>query len=78
MRSKLINITIKNLGCIGKKGLTIALDNILCLVGNNNTGKSTILRAYELAVGKEKYDPIRDRCKFSNENTIVEITVHSR
>jgi putative ATP-dependent endonuclease of OLD family len=76
MRSKLIDISIKNLGCIGNEGLTIALDNILCLVGNNNTGKSTVLRAYELAVGAEKYDPLKDRCKFSNQNTIIEITVH--
>ena len=76
MRSKLFNISIKNLGCIGGDGLTIALDNILCLVGNNNTGKSTVLRAYELAVGSERYDVERDRCKLSDQNTIIEITVH--
>src|SRR5690554_3982222 len=76
MRSKLLDITIKNLGCIGSEGLTIALDNMLCLVGNNNTGKSTVLRAYELAVGSERYDISRDRHNSSNENTTVEITVH--
>ena len=76
MRSKLLSISIKNLGCIGKEGLTVFLDNILCLVGNNNTGKSTVLRAYELAVGTEKYDIIDDPSKLSDEDTEIEISVH--
>ena len=76
MRSKLLSISIKNLGCIGKEGLTVSLDNILCLVGNNNTGKSTVLRAYELAVGSEKYDILNDRSKLSDEDTEIEISVH--
>ncbi len=77
MRSKLLNITIANLGCIGNEGLTISLDNILCLVGDNNSGKSTILRAYELAVGVQNYAHERDYCKRSNgENTYIEISVH--
>lgn len=77
MRSKLLNITIGNLGCIGSEGLTVSLDNILCLVGDNNSGKSTILRAYELAVGTQNYSYDRDYCKRSNgENTYVEISVH--
>lgn len=77
MRSKLLNITIGNLGCIGNEGLTVSLDNILCLVGDNNSGKSTILRAYELAVGTQSYSYERDYCKRSNgENTYIEISVH--
>jgi putative ATP-dependent endonuclease of OLD family len=76
MRSKLLEISIKNLGCIGSDGLTISLDNILCLVGNNNTGKSTVLRAYELAIGSVKYDINKDRNKLSNQNTEIEISVH--
>jgi putative ATP-dependent endonuclease of OLD family len=77
MRSKLLNITVANLGCIGNEGLTVSLDNILCLVGDNNTGKSTILRAYELAVGTQTYSFDKDYCKRSKgENTYVEITVH--
>ncbi|MEQ8238896.1 MAG: AAA family ATPase [Cyclobacteriaceae bacterium] len=76
MRSKLIDISIKNLGCIGNDKLIISLDNILCLVGNNNSGKSTVLRAYELAVGTEKYDSLRDRSKHSNYDTEIEISVH--
>lgn len=76
MRSKLLDITIKNLGCIGTEGLTVSLDNILCLVGNNNTGKSTVLRAYELAVGTEKYDVQRDRHNSNEDDSTVEISVH--
>lgn len=77
MRSKLLNITIGNLGCIGDEGLTISLDNILCLVGDNNSGKSTILRAYELAVGTQTYSYERDYCKRSKgDNTYIEISVH--
>lgn len=77
MRSKLLNITIANLGCIGNEKLTVSLDNILCLVGDNNSGKSTILRAYELAVGAQTYSYEKDYCKRSQgENTYVEISVH--
>ena len=77
MRSKLLNITIANLGCIGNEGLTISLDNILCLVGDNNAGKSTILRAYELAFGTQTYSFEKDYCKRSKgENSYVEISVH--
>lgn len=76
MRSKLLEISIKNLGCIDNSGLSVALDNILCLVGDNNTGKSTVLRSYELAVGSERYDPSKDRCKTSDEDTVIEISVH--
>src|ERR1700745_1914434 len=77
MRSKLLNITIKNLGCIGNEGLTVSLDNMLCLVGANNSGKSTILRGYELAVGTQTYVYEKDYCKRSKgENTSIEIEVH--
>ncbi len=51
-QSRLVRMTIKNIGCIGGDGLTVELDNIVCLVGANNTGKSTVLRAYEAAVNQ--------------------------
>lgn len=31
-RSKLLRMTIRNIGCIGNEGVDIALDNIVCLV----------------------------------------------
>ena len=60
-RSKLLRMTIRNIGCIGNEGVDIALDNIVCLVGKNNAGKSTVLRAYELAKGSVSFDSLHDR-----------------
>jgi ABC-type branched-subunit amino acid transport system ATPase component len=41
---------IKNLGCFSDQGVSVDLSDIVCLVGGNNTGKSTILRTYEAVV----------------------------
>lgn len=64
-RSKLVRISVRNIGCIGNDGTDIELDNIVCLVGKNNAGKSTILRAYELAKGSASFDTSRDRCQYA-------------
>ncbi len=45
--SRLKKLTIRNFRCIGNEGVTIELDRIVVLVGPNNVGKSTILRAYQ-------------------------------
>lgn len=75
-RSRLIRMNITNIGCIGPEGLTIELDDILCLVGPNNTGKSTVLRAYELAAGKATFTE-NDLCKRAGESPAsVELVVH--
>lgn len=74
-RSKLVKMYIQNLGCIGQEGLTIELDNIVCLVGANNSGKTTVLRAYELAVtpsSKLKPEDFNDE----NQPVIIELWVH--
>ncbi len=74
--SKLVRMRIQNIGSIGPESLEVELDNILCLVGVNNCGKSTVLRAYELAVGNKELKP-EDVCKWSNDNKpSVEIWVH--
>jgi putative ATP-dependent endonuclease of OLD family len=68
---------ICNLGCIGPEGCEVALDKVLCLVGGNNTGKSTILRAYELALGTTSFDPAKDLCRRAGDTpSAVEIWVH--
>nr|WP_289959321.1 AAA family ATPase [Xanthomonas arboricola]MDN0205105.1 AAA family ATPase [Xanthomonas arboricola pv. corylina] len=54
-RSKLLSIEVKNIGCIGNDGATVELDDIVCLVGRNNAGKSTILNSYELAKAKRTF-----------------------
>lgn len=46
--SKLLRMNIHNIGCIGNEGVEVALDDIVCLVGRNNAGKSNVLKAYEL------------------------------
>ena len=75
-RSRLVKMRIENIGCIGPEGLEVQLDNILTIVGANNTGKSTILKAYELAVGTEKFEQ-EDRClRALDRPSSVEIWVH--
>jgi putative ATP-dependent endonuclease of the OLD family len=60
-RSKLVRMTVRNIGCVGSEGLDIELDNVVCVVGKNNAGKSTLLRAYELAKGSVPFIPSQDR-----------------
>lgn len=77
-RSKLLKLSIKNIGCIGPEGIEVALDDVVCLVGKNNAGKSTVLRAYELAHSPSKFQVVRDRCRWTpdGEPSIVELEVH--
>lgn len=72
-RSKLLRMTVRNIGCIGNEGLEIELDNVVCLVGKNNAGKSTILRAYELAKGTASFDITRDRHQHAEEDQPSEV-----
>lgn len=65
MRSKLLSIFVKNIGCIGPEGVQVKLDDILCLVGPNNSGKTTILRAYELAFNPSSFNITNDRCNWA-------------
>jgi energy-coupling factor transporter ATP-binding protein EcfA2 len=76
--SKLVRMTIRNIGCVGPDGLTVELDNVVCLVGKNNAGKSTVLKAYALAVSAEAFSAEKDRCQHSKEDEFseVELEVH--
>jgi len=67
---------IRNIGCIGNDGLTIALDEIVCLVGPNNAGKSTVLRAYELAVRQAELRPDDFNRNSQGFPASVELWVH--
>ena len=77
-RSKLVRITVRNIGCIGNDGVEIELDNVVCLVGRNNAGKSTILRAYELAKGSAQFSESKDRCLYApgDQPCEVQLQVH--
>lgn len=48
LNPRLQKLLIKNFRCIGEKPVEIELDDIVVLVGSNNVGKSSILKAYEL------------------------------
>jgi predicted ATP-dependent endonuclease of OLD family len=74
-RTKLLKMKIVNLGCIGPEGLEISMDDVLCLVGPNNTGKSTILHAYELVTNAVPFTP-SDRCQRADKATSVELWAH--
>lgn len=75
-RSHLVRMHIKNIGCIGNDGLTVELDDIVCLVGANNAGKTTVLRAYELAVQQGKLDIKDFNCNANGNSATVELWVH--
>ncbi|MDR3529323.1 MAG: AAA family ATPase [Rhodopila sp.] len=46
--AKVKRLVVRNFRCIGNSPVSIDLDDIVILVGPNNAGKSTILRAYEV------------------------------
>jgi len=82
-RSHLVKMRICNLGCFGPEGVEIALDDIVCLVGQNNTGKSTALRAYEAAGTNAELRPEEVFAKdvgkhpgFVKQQSTVELWVH--
>jgi putative ATP-dependent endonuclease of OLD family len=74
--SCLIRMRIMNLGCIGPQGIDIELDDIICLVGPNNCGKSTVLRAYEAAVGNLDLTAEEICLHAAGASASVEIWVH--
>lgn len=49
---RLHKLIIKNFRSIGNKPVEIELDNIVVLVGANNAGKSSILKAYEIVMSE--------------------------
>lgn len=51
-RPRLVKLTIKNFRCIGNEPVTIDLDDIVVLVGANNAGKSSVLKAYEILMSE--------------------------
>lgn len=51
-RPRLRSLSIKNFRCIGSAPVTIDLDDIVVLVGPNNVGKSSILKAYEVIMSE--------------------------
>ena len=51
-RPRLVKLIIKNFRCIGSIPVSIDLDDIVVLVGPNNVGKSSVLKAYEITMSE--------------------------
>lgn len=51
-KPRLTKLIIKNFRCIGATPVSIDLNDIVVLVGANNVGKSSILKAYEVAMSE--------------------------
>lgn len=51
-RPRLVKLVIKNFRCIGPTPVSIELDDIVVLVGPNNVGKSSVLKAYEVIMSE--------------------------
>ena len=49
-RPRLHKLKVSNSRCIGPEPVEIELDDIVVLVGPNNSGKSCILRAYQVVM----------------------------
>lgn len=81
-KPKLTKLIIKNYRCIGTTAVELDLNEIVVLVGANNVGKSSILKAYELAMsqGSTKANlALEDfpNNKIDPEN-LPEIEIHTR
>ena len=56
---KLRALTVKNFASIGEPGLTIPIDDIVVLIGPNNSGKSSVMSAYEAFASTGSALPLR-------------------
>ena len=80
-RPRLTKLIVKNFRTIGTTPVEIELDDIVVLVGENNTGKSSILRAYEASMntgsneGKLAIDDFPNAQV--NIDTLHEVEVHT-
>ncbi|MBY6017368.1 AAA family ATPase [Halomonas denitrificans] len=74
---KIKKLIIKNFGCIGSQQLEVDIDDIVVLVGANNAGKSTILRAYEAVTDCLKLEQDDFHNKQVSADNHPEIHVHT-
>ncbi len=80
-RPSLKTLIVKNFRGIGSSPVTIDLDKIVVLVGPNNAGKSSILKAYQLVMSEGSGDADLQMEDFPNgvvsEEAIPEIELHT-
>lgn len=72
---RISQLHIKNFGCFDENGVCVDINKIVVIVGENNIGKSTILRAFEVVTtsGKLTLEDFHDR----NDLNKPEIIIHS-
>ena len=79
VQPRLKELTVQNFRCIGTHPVKIELDDIVVLVGPNNTGKSSILRAYQVvmshgsAAGKLTLEDFPDGCIDADKLPMIEL-----
>ena len=80
-KPRLTKLIIKNYRCIGSTPVEIDLNDIVVLVGANNVGKSSILKAYELAMSQGSSNANLKIEDFSNNTVdngnLPEIELHT-
>lgn len=78
---KLRRMIIKNFRCIGSRPVTIDIDDVVVLVGPNNAGKSSILKAYEVVMNHGSKKCHLSESDFPNgrvdPNNLPEIELHT-
>lgn len=74
---KITKLLIKNFGCIGPEGISVDIDKIVVLVGANNSGKSTILRAFEVVTEGQKLNQDDFHNRETIQDALPEIELHS-
>jgi len=68
LKPRLHKMIIKNFRSIGAKPVEIELDDIVILVGPNNVGKSSVLKAYELVMNHGSNKCVLSKEDFPNGN----------
>lgn len=80
-RPRLSKLIVKNFRCIGSTGVEIELDEIVVLVGPNNAGKSSLLRAYEIVMSDGSNNAKLSMDDFPNktidEDNLPQIELHT-
>lgn len=71
--TRIVNIFIKNFGCFGEHGVSVDINKIVIIVGENNIGKSTILNAFNAVTSEAKLKI--DDFYLKNEKNLPEIIV---
>ncbi|WP_188047327.1 AAA family ATPase [Vibrio vulnificus] len=78
MTVRLEKLLVSNFRSIGSTPVEIELDDIVILVGGNNFGKSTILKAYHSAVNSEKLGLDDFHNRVFDKNTLPTVEIHTR